>query len=209
MSAEQPCQRYSGVVGHAGKWLVKFRRNGRDLCIGHYEDPELAAWVADFARYMCFGLHPAKWHHRVGRPNCKRPSWACPADGSRSHDGKREYEPGLPSPCCLSCPGLHAGLGTPPALPACLWHHQRVGNLHEHQAHQAAEKGRPPKRLFDCVWCSDRGYKSQNHKQREDDGCKNSKDHKPPPFVASLCRPCVPCQSASAGRQNFRNIAPA
>ena len=37
----------------------------RDL--GHYDDPELAAWVADFARYMCFGLKPAMWHPRVGR----------------------------------------------------------------------------------------------------------------------------------------------
>ena len=69
MSAEQPCRRYSGVTWHAGKWLVKFRCKGKNLCVGHYEDPELAAWVADFARYMCFGLHPAKWHHRVGRPN--------------------------------------------------------------------------------------------------------------------------------------------
>ena len=69
MNAEQPSQRYSGVTWHAKKWLVKFRRNGRDLTIGHYEDPELAAWVSDFARYMCFGLNPANWHHRVGKPN--------------------------------------------------------------------------------------------------------------------------------------------
>jgi hypothetical protein len=69
MSAEQLCRRYSGVTWHAGKWLVKFRRDGRNLHFGHYEDLELAAWVADFARYMCFGLNPAKWYHRVGRPN--------------------------------------------------------------------------------------------------------------------------------------------
>ena len=69
MNAEQPCRRYSGVTWHAKKWLAKFRCNGRDLNLGHYEGPELAAWVADFARYMCFGLNPAKWHSRVGRPN--------------------------------------------------------------------------------------------------------------------------------------------
>ena len=69
MNAEQPCRRYSGVTWHAKKWLVKFRCNGRDLNIGHYEDPELAAWAADFARYMCFGLNPGHWHYNVGRPN--------------------------------------------------------------------------------------------------------------------------------------------
>jgi len=71
MNAEQHCQHYSGVTRHAKKWLVKFRCNGRDLNIGHYEDLELAAWVADFARYMCFGLKPAMWHFKVGRPNAK------------------------------------------------------------------------------------------------------------------------------------------
>ena len=45
------------------------RCRGRDVNLGHYEDPELAAWVADFARYMVFGLKPAYWHHNVGRPN--------------------------------------------------------------------------------------------------------------------------------------------
>ncbi len=69
MNVDQPCQRYSGVTWHAKKWLVKFRFNGSDLNLGHYEDPDLAAWVADFARYMCFGLNPAMWHHRVGKPN--------------------------------------------------------------------------------------------------------------------------------------------
>ena len=73
MNVEQPCQRYSGVTRHEGKWLVKFRCKGRDLNLGHFEDPELAAWAADFARYMCFGLNPAMWHHRVGKPNF-RPS---------------------------------------------------------------------------------------------------------------------------------------
>src|SRR5512140_2927596 len=69
MHTEQPSRRYSGVTRHAGKWLAKFRCNGRDLNLGHYDDPELAAWVADFARYLCFGLDPVTWHHRVGQPN--------------------------------------------------------------------------------------------------------------------------------------------
>jgi hypothetical protein len=43
--------------------------SGKDFHLGHYADPERAAWVADFARYLCFGLNPAKWHPRVGRPN--------------------------------------------------------------------------------------------------------------------------------------------
>ena len=69
MNADQPSRHYSGVTRHAKKWLVKFRCKGRDLSIGHYEDQELAARVADFARYLCFGLKLAMWHHNVGRPN--------------------------------------------------------------------------------------------------------------------------------------------
>ena len=69
MNTEQPPQHYSGVTWHANKWIAKFRCKGRDLSIGHYEDQELAAWVADFARYMCFGLNPGYWHHNVARPN--------------------------------------------------------------------------------------------------------------------------------------------
>ena len=69
MNATQPCQRYSGVTWHAKKWLVKFRCRGRDVNIGHFDNVERAAWTADFARYMCFGLNPGHWHHNVGRPN--------------------------------------------------------------------------------------------------------------------------------------------
>ena len=69
MSAEQPSQRFSGVTRHGKTWLAKFRHKGRDVNLGHYDDPELAGRVADFARYMCFGLRPANWHPNVGRPN--------------------------------------------------------------------------------------------------------------------------------------------
>ena len=68
MNADQPSRHYSGVARHGNKWIAKFRCGGRDLNLGHYED-SLAARVADFARYMCLGLNPAKWHPRVGRPN--------------------------------------------------------------------------------------------------------------------------------------------
>ncbi len=69
VSTEQPCQRYSGVTWHAGKWLVKLRHRGKDVTIGHYEDPEEAAVAADFTRYMLMGLNPANWYHNVARPN--------------------------------------------------------------------------------------------------------------------------------------------
>ena len=69
MNAEQPRPRYSGVTCHEKKWLAKFRLKGRDLNLGHYEDPETAAWAADLARYLCYGLNPATWPPRVGRPN--------------------------------------------------------------------------------------------------------------------------------------------
>ena len=62
-------QTYSGITRHAGKWLVKLRYRGKDVTIGHYEDLEDAAWVADFVRYMFFGLNPAYWHYNVAKPN--------------------------------------------------------------------------------------------------------------------------------------------
>jgi hypothetical protein len=67
--AQQPCQRYSGVTRHLGKWLVKLRHRGRDLTIGHFEDPREAAYAADFVRYMLLGLKPTHWHAKVVRPN--------------------------------------------------------------------------------------------------------------------------------------------
>ena len=69
VNAEQTCQRYAGVTRHLGKWLVKLRYRGKDLTIGHYEDPQEAAYAADFARYMLLGLKPTHWHPKVVRPN--------------------------------------------------------------------------------------------------------------------------------------------
>jgi hypothetical protein len=71
---EQPCRRYAGVTRHAGKWLVKLRHRGQDLTIGHYEDPEDAAWSADFTRYLLLGLRPGAWHPNIARPNSP-PGW--------------------------------------------------------------------------------------------------------------------------------------
>jgi hypothetical protein len=67
--AQQPCQRYAGVTRHEGKWLVKLRHRGRDLTIGHFDDPREAAYAADFTRYMLLGLKPTHWHPKVARPN--------------------------------------------------------------------------------------------------------------------------------------------
>jgi hypothetical protein len=67
--AEQPCQRYAGVTRHLGEWLVKLRYRGKDLTIGHFEDPREAAYAADFTRYMLLGVKPAHWHRKVVRPN--------------------------------------------------------------------------------------------------------------------------------------------
>jgi hypothetical protein len=69
MNTEQQCRRYSGVTRHGRRWLAKFRHAGRDLNLGHYDTPEQAAWAADFARYLCFGMNPGHWHPNVGRPN--------------------------------------------------------------------------------------------------------------------------------------------
>jgi hypothetical protein len=52
VNAQQPCRRYARVSRHLGKRLVKLRHQGRDLTIGHFEDPREAAHAADFVRYM-------------------------------------------------------------------------------------------------------------------------------------------------------------
>ena len=69
MNTDRPCRRYSGVTRHAGKWLVKFRHKGQDLNLGHFDDRELAAQVADFARYLLWGLRLGNWPAQAGRPN--------------------------------------------------------------------------------------------------------------------------------------------
>jgi hypothetical protein len=69
VNVKQPCQRYAGVTGHLGKWLVKLRHRGRDLTIGHFEDPREAAYAADFTRYILLGLKPTHWHPNTARPN--------------------------------------------------------------------------------------------------------------------------------------------
>ena len=47
---------------------MKLRHKGMDVTIGHLEDPLDAAWTADFARYMAYGVDPHTWPHRGGRP---------------------------------------------------------------------------------------------------------------------------------------------
>lgn len=62
---------YSGVSWHKRrcKWRAGFRFRDRDVYLGCFDDPHLAAWVSDFARYLCFGVNPSKWHAKTGRPN--------------------------------------------------------------------------------------------------------------------------------------------
>ena len=61
----------TGVSWHKRrhKWRAGFRFRQHDLFLGCYTDPMLAAWVVDVARYLCFGMDKAKWHHKVGHPN--------------------------------------------------------------------------------------------------------------------------------------------
>jgi len=63
--------KYRGVSWHKRreKWRAGFKIRDTHLYLGCYHDPEIAAWCVDFARYLLFGLHPAKWHPKVGRPN--------------------------------------------------------------------------------------------------------------------------------------------
>ncbi len=69
MIQDQSSQRYTSVVRHGGKWLAKFRYQGKDLCLGHYGDAETAAHVADTARYLIYGTDPANWPPKVAQPN--------------------------------------------------------------------------------------------------------------------------------------------
>jgi hypothetical protein len=63
----------SGVSFHKHRkaWRVGFRFENKDVYFGCYRDADIACWVADFARYLLFGLNPAFWHNKVGRPNAK------------------------------------------------------------------------------------------------------------------------------------------
>ena len=62
---------FRGVSWHrrAKRWRSAFRYRDRDVNLGYFLDPETAAWVSDFARYLCFGMNPGKWHRKTGRPN--------------------------------------------------------------------------------------------------------------------------------------------
>jgi hypothetical protein len=65
----KPKPPYRGITWHAGKWLAKLRHRGKDVTIGHFEDPKDAAWATDVARYMLRGLNPSCWGPKVAKPN--------------------------------------------------------------------------------------------------------------------------------------------
>ena len=65
---------YSGVslCRRTNRWQAYAHLGSHALAkiwLGRFDNPELAAWVADFARYLCFGLNPVTWHHNAGVPN--------------------------------------------------------------------------------------------------------------------------------------------
>jgi hypothetical protein len=64
---------YSGIYWQKGKhaWrvLIRCRAAMKGIHFGYYDDPADAAWVADFARYMIFGVDVRNWHFTAGRPN--------------------------------------------------------------------------------------------------------------------------------------------
>ena len=65
----KPKPPYRGITRHAGKWLVKLRHRGKDVTIAHFDEPEDAAWAADYARYILLGLNPACWRPKIMKPN--------------------------------------------------------------------------------------------------------------------------------------------
>jgi hypothetical protein len=67
-----PPQKYTGIYWRKRRpqgWQVRFSFKNKQVMLGYYDDPKIAAWVADFAKYLCFGLNPAKWHHNAAKPN--------------------------------------------------------------------------------------------------------------------------------------------
>jgi hypothetical protein len=64
-------KQFSGVSWHVHRkaWRVGFRFQNVDVYFGCFRDLDTACWVSDFARYLLFGLNPANWHVKVGRPN--------------------------------------------------------------------------------------------------------------------------------------------
>jgi hypothetical protein len=67
----KPATKHTGVSWHKVRkaWRVSVFWKRKHIYLGCYRDEELAAWVADFARYLFYGMEPAKWHQNVGRPN--------------------------------------------------------------------------------------------------------------------------------------------
>ena len=72
MQTEQKSpRRWVGVSYHKRiqKYRAAFRYRDRDLHLGYFRNPELAAWAVDFARYLLVGINPRSYHPKMGRPN--------------------------------------------------------------------------------------------------------------------------------------------
>ena len=62
---------YHGVYWHkpSKRYRAAIRLGNREISLGYFADPELAAYVVDTALYLVHGLDVAKWDHRTPRPN--------------------------------------------------------------------------------------------------------------------------------------------
>ena len=71
MSTISAVRHLTGVAWHKrrGYWRVKIFHRHVNIYLGNYHDPDLAAWVADVARYIVMGLNRQAWNHRAEKPN--------------------------------------------------------------------------------------------------------------------------------------------
>ena len=62
---------YNGVLWRTnnGLWMAFLRAPAAPISLCYSHDPKEAAYAADFARYLCYGLEPKAWPHSTFPPN--------------------------------------------------------------------------------------------------------------------------------------------
>jgi hypothetical protein len=66
---ETPPNKYIGVNYHGKKYSAHFKFRKTNWRFGSYENPEHAAWVVDFCKYIFHGMNVAYWDPHIGKPN--------------------------------------------------------------------------------------------------------------------------------------------
>jgi hypothetical protein len=64
-----PSSQYRNVFPHKNMWRATGYWHGKTFWLGYWRSEMMAAWVADFASYILYGVDVAQWHHLAKKPN--------------------------------------------------------------------------------------------------------------------------------------------